>query len=319
MPAHAARQPTPVYIVLLPGFLLLDLAGPAEALRIATRMGGAFELHFVSPIAAPKSSLGVAIDPVARLPEYVPDHAWLLLPGVTSLQFDLDSSATQRALSWLRRHVRPGVSLITICSGAVMAGAAGLLDGKRCTTHHTLMDKLRTLAPAARAEENRVFVIDGSTATSAGITTGIDLILELISRHCGARVALDVAREMVVWLRRDGDAPQVSPLLAYRNHLHPAVHRVQDAIAADPAREWPVNKLADIACVTPRHLARLFKAHTGIGPVEYRQQLQLTVAEQLLNRRDLSMERLAEASGFGSARDLRRVWQKHKGEALTRV
>ncbi|WP_374349482.1 helix-turn-helix domain-containing protein [Chitinimonas sp.] len=147
----------------------------------------------------------------------------------------------------------------------------------------------------------------------------MDLILELIARQLGPKAALDVAREMVIWLRRDGNAPQLSPFLAHRNHLHPAVHRVQDAIAADPARDWPVEALARIACVTPRHLARLFKLHTGIGPVDYRQKLQLAQIEPLLAHRHWPMERIAEAGGFGSARDLRRVWLKQRGSPLRRA
>jgi transcriptional regulator GlxA family with amidase domain len=123
---------------------------------------------------------------------------------------------------------------------------------------------------------------------------------------------------LVVWLRRDSAAPQLSPFLSFRNHLHPAVHRVQDAISADPTKDWPVDDLARIACVSPRHLARLFKEHTGIGPVDFRQQMQLAQAEPLLNRRDWSLERIAEASGFGSARDLRRVWLRHRGTSLHR-
>lgn len=310
---------TPVYVVLLPGFLLLDLAGPAEALRIASQHGADFALHYVGPVSAPASSLGLALQAVEPLPAQLPDNAWLLIPGILSAHFDLDSPALRQTIAWLRAQARPGIRLITICSAAIIAGAAGLMDGRRCTTHHSLLDKLRTLAPKARAEENRVFVLDGDIASSAGITTGIDLALELIGQQCGPRIALDVAREMVVWLRRDGDAPQLSPFLAHRNHLHPAVHRVQDAIAADPVRDWPVDELARIACVSPRHLARLFKAHTGIGPVDYRQRLQLAQVDSLLGHRDWSMERIAEAGGFGSARDMRRVWLKQRGAPLHRA
>lgn len=113
--------------------------------------------------------------------------------------------------------------------------------------------------------ENRVFVIDGNIASSAGVTTGIDLILELISHSAGPRLALDVAREMVVWMRRDAASPQLSPYLSHRNHLRPAIHRVQDAIAADPAQAWPMQELA-----------RLFKSHVGVSPLDYRQQMLLS-------------------------------------------
>lgn len=309
---------TPVYFLLLPGFLVLDFAGPAEALRIAQREGADFSLHYCSPVAAPVSSLGLAQTGLQPLPDSLPSGAWLLIPGLASALADEHSPASRRLIDWLRQHWRPDLQLITICSAALLAGAAGLLDGRRCTTHHSLQARLRALAPAARVEEERIFVLDGNIASSAGITTGIDLALELIARHSGPQLALAVAREMVVWQRRDSSSPQHSPFLAYRSHLHPAVHRVQDAVAADPAAAWSLDRLAAIACVSPRHLARLFRQHAGLAPLDYRQRLQLAHIEPLLGQREHSLERIAEAGGFSSARDLRRVWLRQRGSALHR-
>ncbi|MCG2583422.1 GlxA family transcriptional regulator [Massilia sp. TS11] len=306
-----------VHFVLLPGYLLSELAAAAEALRIANRFGAAFRLHYHSAAPDPVSSLGLGISGTTALPEQLADGAWLVLPGLASDQ--RDARAIARTERWLARVWHPGVQLVTICSGALLAAGAGLLAGRQCTTHHSLIAELRQLAPGARVEDNRIFVIDGPVATSAGVTTGVDLMLELIARAGGPQLALQVAREMVVWLRRDGQAPQLSPLLDYRNHLHPAIHRVQDAIAANPARPWPLNELAAIACVTPRHLNRLFKANTGITPLDYHQGLQLALAEGLARQGSLSLERVAEASGFGSARDLRRVWLKQRGTPLRRA
>jgi transcriptional regulator GlxA family with amidase domain len=308
----------PVYFLLLPGYLLMELAGAAEALRIAQRFGGRFKLHYISPDAAPVNSLGLAMSGAQPLPAVLPDEAWLVIPGLASEMASQHSAAGARAQRWLGATWRAPVQLITICSGALLAAGAGLLNGRRCTTHHSLVPQLRALAPTARVEENRIFVIDGEIATSAGVSTGCDLILEMLSRTLGPRAALEVAREMVVWLRRDGDSPQHSPFLSFRNHLHPAVHRAQDAIAANPARDWPLAELARIACVTPRHLGRLFKANAGLTPVDYRQRLQIGLVEGLLDQHELTMDRLAEAAGFGSARDLRRVWLKQRGLPLQR-
>ncbi|MBV8467044.1 MAG: helix-turn-helix domain-containing protein [Burkholderiales bacterium] len=308
----------PVYFVTLPGVLLLDLAGAAEAFRLANRYGAQYTLRFIGPSEELCSSVGLALNRIDPLPDALPSGALVVIAGLTSRADDERGPGGKLAIDWLRHAWRDDLELMTICSGAILAGAAGLLDGRRCTTHHTLIDKLNHLAPKALVQDNRVFVIDGPIATSAGVTTGIDLALELISERDGPKVALEVAREMVVWLRRDTAAPQLSPFLSFRNHLHPAVHRVQDAISGNPARDWPVDELARIACVSPRHLARLFKEHTGIGPVDFRQQMQLAQAEPLLKRRDWSLERIAEASGFGSARDLRRVWLRHRGSSLHR-
>ncbi|MEH6458678.1 GlxA family transcriptional regulator [Chitinimonas sp. JJ19] len=313
----------PVHFILLPGFLLLDFAGPAEALRIANQHGGRFELHYCGPEAMPQSSLGMALDGIAPLPGQLPAQGWVIIPGLAGAMAAQSAAAARHTVAWLQQlcpagHPWPHGQLITICSAALLAGAAGLLDHRRCTTHHTLVEKLQQIAPNARVENDRVFVLDGEIASSAGITTGIDLALELIARQCGPQLALAVAREMVVWLRRDSATPQHSPFLAYRNHLHPAVHRVQDAISAEPARPWPLEAMANVACVSPRHLARLFRQHAGVSPLDYYQQIQLAQIEPLLTLRDWSLERIAEAGGFGSARDLRRVWQKQRTTPLRR-
>jgi transcriptional regulator GlxA family with amidase domain len=310
---------TSVYFVVLPGVLLLDLAGAAEAMRLANHFGADYALHFVGTNDEPSSSVGVSLSRVDALPEALPTGTLVVLVGITRKTMDERGEASRAVIAWLNRIWRNDLRLMTICSGALLAGAAGLLDGKHCTTHHSLVDRLRGLAPKAIVAENRVFVIDGQIATSAGVTTGLDLALEIIARDVNPKAALDVAREMVVWLRRDSASPQLSPFLSHRNHLHPAVHRAQDAIASDPARDWSLDELAQVACVSSRHLTRLFKTHAGIGPVDYRQRIQLAQVEPLLARQDCSLERIAETAGFGSARDLRRVWQKHHGRALQRT
>jgi transcriptional regulator GlxA family with amidase domain len=115
-----------------------------------------------------------------------------------------------------------------------------------------------------------------------------------------------------MYQRRSAHDPQMSPWLAHRNHMHPAVHRAQDAVAREPERSWTLEALAEVACVSPRHLSRLFVQHTGISVVAYQQQLRIARAQEMLaHTPTLSQERLAQACGFGSARDFRRVWQRH--------
>lgn len=311
-------NPIPVYFVLLTGVVLLDFAGPAEALRIANHAGGNFTLHYCGPLPHPLTSLGLQLGPLAPLPEDLPDNAWVIVPGLLRASIAEARAGLAEATLWLKAQVRPSMRLITICSGALLAGRAGLLAGRHCTTHHTLCAALRASAPTALVEDDRVFVIDGPIATSAGITTGIDLLLHLIHEACGPRVALDTAREMVVYLRRDGNESQISPWLAHRNHMHPAVHRAQDAIAGAPCRSWTVEALADVACVSPRHLSRLFKCHAGVSITDYRQSIQIAVAAPLLDNPQLSLEQIADKAGFGSARDFRRVWAKQRGMPISR-
>jgi transcriptional regulator GlxA family with amidase domain len=189
----------------------------------------------------------------------------------------------------------------------LLAADAGLLRaGRHCTTHHELLDELRQRATEANVVDNRVFVIDGALASSAGITAGIDLTLHLIQAHCGDAIAASVARTMVVYLRRSPQDPELSPLLAHRHHLHPAVHRVQDAICARPDSEWSLRRMAAVAHVTPRHLSRLFGEHAGTTPLRYVQTIRLELAERA-RRQGARRADAALRAGFSSEQQWRRV------------
>jgi transcriptional regulator GlxA family with amidase domain len=313
-----------VWFVLTPNVLLLDYAGPAEALRMAAELAGeqadgagpaAMLLHSCAPVAQLRTSLGVGLGELEALPARLPPQSLVMVTGNACEVEDYARPEAQLVVDWLRDAPQPDTRVASICSGALLLAAAGLLDGRRCTTHYSLIDALQQAAPSAKVEENRLFVEDGPVLTSAGITTGIDLALYLIERHAGAELAARVARRLVVYQRRSGNEPQLSPWLAHRNHLHPAVHRAQDAIAQDPARSWSLAELADRAHVSGRHLTRLFAEHAGISVVTYQQGLRIARARQMLADRQLSVERVAELTGFASARDFRRVWQRYESGA----
>jgi transcriptional regulator GlxA family with amidase domain len=199
---------------------------------------------------------------------------------------------------------------VTICSGTLLAARAGLLVGRRCTTHHELLDTLRTLAPRTTVVENRVFVVDGLVASSAGITAGIDVALHLIAGECGEPLAASVAEDMVVYLRRSDRDPEQSPFRMHRGHLHATVHRVQDAILNEPARDWDMDALARAGHTTERHLLRLFVDHAGVSPLQYLQALRLERARQALEH-GASVTRAAEQAGFRSSLQMRRAWSRH--------
>jgi transcriptional regulator GlxA family with amidase domain len=239
----------------------------------------------------------------------------VLITGNSHEQEDYATPAAQQVVQWLQSAVLPDTRLASICSGALLLAMAGQLDGLRCTTHHTLLDDLQALAPTAQVQADRIFVDDGRVLTSAGITTGIDLALYIVEQVANAALAAQVARRLVMYTRRGPNDPQLSPWLAHRNHMHPAVHRAQDAIThsltQDPARRWSLPELADVAFVSPRHLSRLFMQHTGISVLDYQQQLRMARAQELMaHNPSLTQEQLAEACGFGSARDFRRVWAR---------
>lgn len=305
--------PFSLFLVVTPGVLLLDYAGPAETLRMARDMGAPIVLRTCGPRASVSTSMGTQLAGLDPLPKRLPPNSLVLVTGNSHEREDYATPAAQQVVYWLQTALQPETRLASICSGAWLLAMAGHLDGLRCTTHHTLIDDLQALAPTALVQSDRIFVEDGRVLTSAGITTGIDLALYIVEQVAGAALAAQVARRLVMYTRRGPNDPQLSPWLAHRNHMHPAVHRAQDAIAhsfvQDPARRWSLTELAHVACISPRHVSRLFMQHTGIGVVDYQQQLRVAKARELLAQRpNMTQEQLAEACGFASARDFRRVW-----------
>lgn len=314
-----------VYFVLLPNSLILDWAGPAEALRMANqalmRNGQAakFALHFVSPLHSTASSVGVALDGLQPLPELngidtATRTHWVVLVGQAGDTLHIDSDASRAVLHWLRglRLTTGQLELVTICAGAVLAAHAGLLAGRRATTHHQHLNELREAEPQCDVVANRVFVEDGPVYSSAGVTTGLDLVLHRICTECGPALAAQVAQTMVVALRRGPNDPELSPFLAYRAHMHPALHRVQDAVGHAPETGWTVPSMAAVAHTSPRHLTRLFLDHAGIAPLQYLRRIRLAVAQTALHS-GRNVTQAAEMAGFSSDTQLRRAW--HQFEA----
>lgn len=316
---HGAPQPRDiaVFVVLPPHVLLLDVAGPIEVLLKANSEQDAvrYRVSFVGPTPAVGSSIGMALAGIAPLPAQLPDGALVVLPGTKDFSPQRDAATRQEdgrlealIVDWLRLAIRPGIRLVSICSGALAAARAGLLDGRDCTTHHACVAELAGLAPTARVMDNRLYVEDGERLTSAGITAGIDLMLHIVAQHAGHAAALAVARYLVVYLRRGGADPQLSPWLEGRNHIHPAIHRAQDAVAADPSRSWSVETLADVAGASSRNLSRLFNEHAGMSVTDYVNRMRVALAHELLTGSQLDIEAVAGRAGFASARQLRRAW-----------
>lgn len=303
----------PVYFVLPRGIVLLDVAGPAEAFRVANKLcPDAFAQHFCGPSTEVESGIpGLHLARIQPLPEKLPPEALVIVSGVVGKHIRLDEPEARVIIDWLAaRHPADGFTLMTVCAGALFAAAAGLTRQRDCTTHHSCLAQLADLDPTARLHDNRIFVEDGNLVSSAGITAGIDLALHMVSRHCGPRVASEVARDMVVYQRRAGTDSALSPWLEHRNHMHPGVHRVQDAVVRNPAAPWSAQSLAEQAHTSSRHLTRLFREHAGCTPMDYLYQIRVALARDMLRETRLNLEMVAEKAGFGSAQHLRRVWRR---------
>jgi transcriptional regulator GlxA family with amidase domain len=318
----------PVFVVLPPRTLLLDVAGPLDVLRRANMVQQriTFDVRYIGPARSVVSSIGLELAGIHPLPRAgtLPADAIVVIAGsVNEIMRTADDRTTRASgrmgrddrdeeaiVEWLRASIRPEHLLVSICSGALLAARAGLLDGYACTTHYVNCADLAEIAPHARVLENRLYVEDRQRLTSAGVTAGIDLMLHIVSRFVDHACALAVARYLVVYMRRGGADPQLSPWLEGRNHLHPAIHRVQDAVAADPARDWTLGSLARLAGASSRHLSRLFNEHAGMSITDYRNRLRIALARELLGHTRLDMEHIAERAGFASPRQLRRAWRQ---------
>ena len=314
-----------VLFVVSPHSLLLDIAGPAEAFRLANLQRlergqpPRFRLRFTGALPSMTTSVGLSIADLEPFPKVLSAPTWVVIAGQPTAHVNQATSSIHVTAQWLRRTMRDPLDapdtlhrLITICSGALVAARAGLVDDRRCTTHHGMLDLLRELAPRARVVDNRVFVVDGPVASSAGITAGIDLALHLIADECGDALSASVAEEMVVYLRRSPRDPELSPLLVHRRHLHSAVHKVQDAVSTEPQRDWSMPTMAALGHVTERHLLRLFTRHAGVSPMHFLRVTRLERARHLIDQ-GASVGRAAELSGFRSTLHLRRAWSREWG------
>jgi transcriptional regulator GlxA family with amidase domain len=294
---------TRVVFVLAPGVHLLDLAGPAQVF-FDDVLG--YELHWVAEDAEVRTAQGLPVRAAVTWPELGPDDL-VVVPGWRSPSLASTFALGRATLDRVRaHHDETGGMVVSVCAGADALGRAGLLDGRRCTTHHDLQEELATRHPGATVVRDVLYVVDGRVATSAGIASGIDLALHLVATRHGPAVAARVARAMVVYARRNGDEHQDSAMLRHRSHVDDTVHRVQDVIDTHFTAQLPLTELAAAAGVSPRTVTRLFGRATGLTPLRYQHLLRLERAEHLISR-GATVESAARAVGFEDARMLRRL------------
>ncbi len=234
---------TRVLFLLVPQLHLLDLAGPAQVFSTAADLGYDYTLGYVAEREEVPTAQGVPVRAGAVWPELGPEDL-VVVPGWRSPALGGNRQLDASSLRRLSDHHRAGGTVASVCSGAFALARAGLLDGRRCTTHHDLQDELARRYPKATVVRDVLYVVDGRVITSAGIASGIDLALYLVAVRHGPGVAARVARSMVVYARRNGEEPQASAMLRHRSHLSDVVHRVQDLI---DARFTTRLTLADLA------------------------------------------------------------------------
>lgn len=295
-----------VVFVLLPGVHLLDLAGPAQAFSTAAASGLPYGIEYVAEREQVLSAQGLPLIARTRWPELGVDDL-IVVPGWRTRTLADGPALSDAGSQWMRDHHAAGGTVASVCAGAEALGRASLLDGRRCTTHHDHQDELAARHPRALVVRDVLFTTDDRIVTSAGIASGIDLALHLLAVRHGPALAAQVARDMVVYARRNGHEPQVSSMLRYRSHLNDTVHRVQDLIDARFTEPLPLALLAAGAGVSERTLTRLFhRATGGLTPLRYQQTLRVERAEHLIDH-GATVESAARQVGFEDARMLRRL------------
>ncbi len=299
------RIMTRVAFLLVPHLDILDLAGAAQAFSGAADLGLGYELYFLAERSSVPTAQGLVLDARTDWPS-LGTRDLLVVPGWRGSMLGRRDLLGERAVALIRDHHAAGGTVASVCAGAEALGRAGLLDGRRCTTHHRLQDELARRYPRATVVRDVLYVVDDRVVSSAGIASGIDLSLYLLAMRHGPAVAAKVAREMVVYARRNGDEPQASAMLRHRGHLSDVVHRVQDEIDSRYDEPLPLSELAALAGVSERTLTRRFAGATGVTPLRYQQQLRVERAEHLIGHGD-TVEAAARAVGFDDPRMLRRL------------
>ena len=326
MPCRAGRAPPSVVgvgdavpatgrvvVLVLPEVNLLDLGGPVQVFDSAAVLGASYRIEFVADLPETVAAQGLRLAGLRPLPAVRPGDL-VLVPGPRLRKPPPGTPLVSAAVvDWVRTANRCGAHIASVCSGAIALGEAGLLDGRRCTTHWSLVDQMRLRYPAARVQDGVLYVHDGTVSTSAGIAAGIDLALSFVERDHGPAMTAAVSRQLVVYLRRAGTGAQVSPFLEHRAHLNSAVHRVQDHIAQHLASRLTLADLAAAVHLSARALSRAFTTTIGITPLEYQQRLRLERGATLLAETDLTVDAIAARCGFRDPRHFRRLFTAKYG------
>jgi transcriptional regulator GlxA family with amidase domain len=294
-----------VVFVLFPRVHLLDLAGPAQVFSTAASDGLDYRLRYVTEHSPVVSAQGLPLEAEVTVPELAADDL-VVVPGWYGPRLADAPPMAERLLAAVAAHHGRGGTVASVCSGTEALGRAGLLDGRRCTTHHELQDELARRYPRASVVRDVLFTEDDGVVTSAGIASGIDLALHLVAMRHGPAAAARIARAMVVYTRRNGMAAQESAMLRHRVHLSDQVHRAQEIIDARFDAPLRLAELAAAVGVSERTLTRRFADSTGLTPLRYQQALRLERAEALIEQ-GATVEAAARSVGFEDARMLRRL------------
>jgi transcriptional regulator GlxA family with amidase domain len=301
-----------VVIVAFPGVQTLDVAGPAEVFSLAGRVANA---HYEVVVAASRAealqtSSGISLAPARTLRGVRGELDTLLVAGGAGVA---RAERDEALIRWLRGAAGRSRRVASVCTGAFLLARAGLLDGRRATTHWASCAELARRYPATEVHDDAIFVRDGNVWSSAGVTAGMDLALALVEQDAGREVALEVARWLVLFVRRPGGQSQFSVQLAAQTAERDPVRELQAWIAEHPDRDLSVAALAARACMSARNFARVFHREVGMTPAAYVQAIRVERAQRELEATVATIDQIARRCGFGTPETMRRAFQRRLG------
>ena len=299
-------------ILAYAGMQIIDIAGPAQVLAEANLEGAIprYDVTLVSAGAAAVPTSSGLVMAAGAIPT-AGDLQTLVVPGGPGVH---DARRDVRLTAAIASLAARAERVCAVCTGAFLLAEAGLLDGRAAVTHWRSCNRLSREFPAVKVNPDPLFLNDGPIWTTAGVTAGIDLMLNMVRQDHGAALAGRVARGLVVYMRRTGGQKQFSEPLALQIASTPAFERLIDQMVIDPGRPWTVDRMAEVSGQSLRTFHRRFRAATGISPAEAIEKIRCELARALLHTSELTAPQIAAKSGFSSQAHLRRAMTRQYGK-----
>jgi transcriptional regulator GlxA family with amidase domain len=319
-PHHEIQSEAPRLIVFLayPDMGLLDLTGAQTVFWAASRYMNSrglpgYSLHTASlPGGLMHSAEGLAVHTVPLLDFAGQSIDTLIAPGAPYILKAMNNSLD--LVAWLKEASPKAKRTASVCSGTFLLAKAGLLEGRRAATHWAMCDVLKESYPSIEVDSDAIFVKDGAVWTSAGVSAGIDLALALVEEDCGREVSLQVAREMVVFLKRPGGQAQYSQLLQSQTSEGAAFDDLHLWITQNLAGEnLTIDRLAQQVQMSPRNFARVYKLKTGRTPAKAVEVLRVEAARRFLEESERNIDQISRLCGFGDEERMRLTFQRNLG------
>jgi transcriptional regulator GlxA family with amidase domain len=301
-----------ITVLAFPRAQPLDVTGPVEVFSIASRLARKADQRYQIEVVAPTvgavrtwSGLGLVAD--RDLAHATRPIDTLIVAGGPGVQ---DALRNRALVGWIRRTARRARRVASVCTGAFLLAEAGLLDGRRATTHWSACDELARRHPSVRVEKDPIFVREGAVSTSAGVTAGIDLALDLVDEDLGRGIALEVARWLVLFLRRPGGQSQFSAQLGSQLAERAPLRDLQAFIADHPAENLSVSSLARRAGMSTRNFARAFRRDLALTPAVYVERARVESARRQLESSSAGLAEIARDAGFGTVETMHRAFRR---------